>query len=348
MENKLPRVLVIGGQGILGGNIAAAMTERGFEVLRGGRRHDGERDSVYVDLDRPDTVAEACDRVDLVINTVLHPELTAERTVLERGGVMLSVASLSLADRLRLRANGEGPGLVVVHAGLNPGLMSLALGHLVAKHPDADTIEIAATAAPLQSMGNLAFEYVWPFLTSYAHRPTRMIDFPDPLGRRHCILLGNGEEGWLGELAAEGRRGRVWLTLHQRSFNALLLLANRTGFLGIAPHWPLAPLRLLTAAELPHDEKRDIAMVSSGGRLLEGLSIRGDGDYRVSVACTVVFAEHLWKGRSGARGVHGAEAWFEFEALRPDFEAQGIDFVSHLPAGGRISTAPLPVAEVLP
>lgn len=347
METALPRVLVIGGQGVLGGNIAAAMRKRGFEVLRGGRRREAGADSVFVDLDRPDTVAEAIESVDLVVNTVLHPELTPERTALERGGVLLSVASLSLEDRLRLRESEAAQGLVVLHAGLNPGLMSLALAHLLGRHPEADTVEIAATAAPLQSMGNLAYEYAWPFLASSSHRPTKVVDFPAPLGRRRCILLGQGEEGWLGELGAE-RRGRVWITLHQRSFNGLLLAANRTGFLSVAPRRALAPLRLLAPSELPHDEKRDIAMVSREGRLLAGLSIHGDGDYRVSVASTLVFAEHLWRRREEARGVRGAETWFEFDALRPDFEASGIDFVSHLPRGKGVVTRPLPIPEISP
>jgi hypothetical protein len=344
MGSGLPRVLVIGGSGILGGNIAAALRARGYETLRGGRRLGAAADGVHVDLDRPETVAEAIAGVDLVVNTVLHPELTAERTVLERGGLLLSVASLSLADRLRLR-DSEAAGLVVVHAGLNPGLMSLALAHLLDRHPEADTVEIAATAAPLQSMGGLAYEYVWPFLTSRSHRPTRTVEFPDPLGRRRCILLGRGEEGWLGELA-DGRQGRVWLTLHQRSFNGLLLAANRTGFLSVAPRQALAPLRLIAPSELPHDEKRDVAMVSRQGRLLAGLSIRGDGDYRVSVASTIVFAEHLWRRRDEARGLQGAETWFDFDELRPGFEAGGIDFFAHRPQGSGWASRPLPVAEI--
>jgi hypothetical protein len=343
MDGRQPRVLVIGGQGILGGRIAAALRQRGFDVLRGGRRREAASDSVYVDLDRPRTVAAAIAGADLVINTVLHPELVVERTVLEQGGLLLSVASLSLEDRLRLRESNAAQGLVIVHAGLNPGLMSLLLAHLLSRHPEADTVEIAATAAPLQSMGGLAYKYVWPFLTSHSRRPTKVVDFPEPLGRRHCLLLGNGEEGWLGELG-ENRKGAVWITLQQRPINRLLLFANQTGFLSVAPRQALAPLRLLTPAELPHDEKRDIAMVGKDGRLLEGLSIRGDGDYRVSVACTLVFAQHLWRRREQATGVYGAEEWFDFDALRPDFEASGIDFFSHQ-QGERVGARPLPIAE---
>jgi len=342
MDVPQPKVLVVGGQGILGGSIVTALRKDGFEVLRGGRRREAASDGVYVDLDQPETVAAAIAGADLVINTVLHPELIVERTVLEQGGLLLSVASLSLEDRLRLRESEAAQGLVIVHAGLNPGLMSLLLAHLLARHPEADTVEIAATAAPLQSMGGLAYEYVWPFLTSHSRRPTKVVDFPQPLGARHCLLLGSGEEGWLGELG-ENREGRVWLTLHQRPINRLLLLANQTGFLSVAPRQALAPLRLLTPSELPHDEKRDIAMVSKGGRLLDAMSIRGDGDYRVSVACTLVFAQHLWRRREQATGVYGAEEWFDFDTLRPDFEARGIDFFSHR-QGERVGARPLPIA----
>jgi hypothetical protein len=55
-----------------------------------------------VDLDRPQTVAEAAGSADLVVNTVPDSGMSAERVVLERGGLLLNVAAPPLAAVLAL------------------------------------------------------------------------------------------------------------------------------------------------------------------------------------------------------------------------------------------------------
>src|SRR5438477_644110 len=57
-------VLVLGAQGVLGSVLAGVFTEEGWAVLRAGRRPEaGVR---LVDLDRPETLHETLDGVDLV------------------------------------------------------------------------------------------------------------------------------------------------------------------------------------------------------------------------------------------------------------------------------------------
>src|SRR5918994_4204713 len=70
-------VLVIGAHGVLGTALVRALEERGWQVHRGGRRPDDGSSGRLVDLDRPETVAEAIADVDLVIDPVPHPDMAA-------------------------------------------------------------------------------------------------------------------------------------------------------------------------------------------------------------------------------------------------------------------------------
>jgi hypothetical protein len=75
----LNRVLVLGGQGVLGPVIADAFAAAGWTTLRGGRRPVPGADFRHVDLDEPETVEKALAEVDLIVSTVPDERLVAER-----------------------------------------------------------------------------------------------------------------------------------------------------------------------------------------------------------------------------------------------------------------------------
>src|SRR5438128_9638896 len=108
------RVLVIGAQGVLGSFIARRFREASWVVTRGGRRPETAEDFRLVDLDQPDTVAEACREADLVVSTVRHPSLLAERAVLTAGGVLLNLDDLPAAQRALLERDVKRPRRLVV------------------------------------------------------------------------------------------------------------------------------------------------------------------------------------------------------------------------------------------
>jgi len=329
-------ILVTGARGVLGGFLARELERDGYLVLRGSRRHESGPGFRLVDFDRPATVSAAFRDADIIVNPVVHPSLVAERTALREGHVLLSVASLSLADRLSLvgeQATHAGSGLVIVHAGLNPGLMPLVAADLLEHHPDADRVDLAATVAPLQTMGGLAFDYVWPFLTGMPRKPTAMLRFPDPVGWRHCIELGTGEEGWLGGLGMQ-REGHVWLTLMQRPMNALMLAVNAAGQMRRFPRWSMTPLQGRSRDDFCADPKRDWVMLSRRGEQICGAHIVGEGDYRVSVAATAAFLRQLIERQDaepGLAGVHGAERFFRLPEIEPELKARGVEIRSMQP-----------------
>src|SRR5215813_1884730 len=164
------RILVIGGQGVLRSFIARTLAEAGHGVLRGGRRPESDPSWRMLDLDRPETVAAACREVDLVVNTVPHPGLAAEHAVLREGGTLLNIASMSGAERARLHADaGAARGLIVVHAGLAPGVVNLVAADMLGSFPEADAVEIALTLSASGSAGKAGGGFGYRIFTGSAH-----------------------------------------------------------------------------------------------------------------------------------------------------------------------------------
>ena len=64
VDEESRSVLVIGAQGALGRLCADGLREAGFDVIRAGRRPEDAADFRLLDLDQPDSVADACAGVD--------------------------------------------------------------------------------------------------------------------------------------------------------------------------------------------------------------------------------------------------------------------------------------------
>ena len=78
---------------------SAASSPGPFRATAGGSRAAADTpepagDFRLVDLDRPDTIRNACAEVDLVLSTVRHPGLNAERAVLVAGPTLLNLDDL--------------------------------------------------------------------------------------------------------------------------------------------------------------------------------------------------------------------------------------------------------------
>jgi saccharopine dehydrogenase-like NADP-dependent oxidoreductase len=137
-------VLVLGAQGVLGSVSARAFQREGWRVVRAGRRP--ETDVSLVDLDRPETLRETLDGIDVVVPPVPTERLAAERVVLESGPALVNLStSPASAWRPIRREATAGRGLVLMHAGVAPGVTGLLAADLLRLHPDADEVEVAFT-----------------------------------------------------------------------------------------------------------------------------------------------------------------------------------------------------------
>jgi NAD(P)-dependent dehydrogenase (short-subunit alcohol dehydrogenase family) len=330
MTSDPARVLVVGAQGTLGRLCVEALRREGFSVTRGGRRREDLPDFRLVDLDHAESLREGLAGFDLVVSTVRHPTQAAERVVLHEGGILLNVASLSLGDRAELtRDDGEHRGLVVVHAGVAPGVHTLVLKDMLARHPTADGVEIAMCFSLVQASGPAGtVDFAYPALSGARRHPTRVFAFAEPIGPRRCMLIGGPEIGFFGEVA-HGRTGRVYFTVLQRPALTAFLAMNATHLLSRLPLRAFQLGRGWTSKRTTREPRRDIVAVTNGDRTLDACTVAGSGDYLMTASATAVFAQALLArptSRTPSAGVWGAEELFDLLDVQHGFEASGITF----------------------
>lgn len=321
------RILVLGAQGVLGSFCARALSAAGFDVIRAGRRLEASPDFRLVDVREADKVADACSDADLVLQTVPDPAFVAERAVLERGGRMLGVASLPLAQSSSLLADARGGcGEVVIDAGLNPGVTTLLLADMLARHPEADEIEFGYTnrLSPRTSGGRAGFSFFFGQLAAERRRPTAVIPFPEPFGRRRCLEFSRGEEGWLGTFALD-HEVREYIYFAPAAGNAVLLALNRLGFLGLLDSPLLRVGRRWVPRGLSMEPKCDWVALKRDGDLLEAWTVEGNGDYRMTVASVLAFVEAM-VARPLEPGVRRAQEAFSLADIGRACEDREIRF----------------------
>ena len=227
------RALVIGAQGVLGALMVRAFEAAGWVVRSGARRpRPGQ---IEIDLGRRDSIAAAVDEHELVVNTVPHPDLLAERYVLEHGGALINVSDLPAAAARSLRAVGGGArGTVVMNAGLAPGVTTIVAADLLGLHPAARELEIVFTLSLSVSRGPASADFIHRGLTAVSRHRTALVRLPSPFGERRCLGFGEGDAGWLGGIA-EGRIVRQYVCIAEPAVHERLLGLNSAGAMASMP-----------------------------------------------------------------------------------------------------------------
>lgn len=218
-----------------------------------------------MDLDRPETVAAAVAGVDLVVDPVPHPGLTAEHVVLRDGGTLIDVSMRPAGAARRLRAETpRARGTVVLNAGRTPGVSNLVAADLLAAHPGADAIEVVFSFTAGGTTGRAAGESVHRYLTSARRHKTAVIPFPAPIGPTRCLRFAESEDGWLGDLA-KGRAVATSARFSPRALNRAVLGINALRLMQVLP----------LAAFVPHGRKRYPELTSEP--LTEWVAVRRHG-----------------------------------------------------------------------
>ncbi|HXE46063.1 MAG TPA: hypothetical protein VN635_12815 [Conexibacter sp.] len=319
-------VLVIGARGVLGSLIADALAQDGWMVRRGVRAAPEGPDEVLLDLDRPDTLAPALGGTDLVVTTVQHPQLVAERHVLEHGGTLLSVVALTRAETRPLAALAQhARGTVVPNAGIMPGLTNLAAAELLRSHPGADGVELVLTASASGTRGRAGGAFAYDNLRTRARHRTVAVPLPAPLGRRTCIEFAEGCDGWLGDLA-DGREVHSHLLLVQRLPQRGLLAANAAGACRLLPRGQFAGERRAGADGASRDPVAEWVAVTRAGRRLAAMTVECEGDYRGTATAIAAFAEAA-HGRELPPGCHEPQQLFTVEELAARLAQDGVRIV---------------------
>jgi hypothetical protein len=340
LKRPAAQVLVIGAQGALGSLVSDAFARASWAVLRAGRRPDEGADFRHVDLDEPESVTAAAGEVDLIVTTVPDLRLSAERMVLDRGGLLINLSALPAraGHELRERATRRR-GTVVMNAGIAPGVTNLVAADLLASHPDADELELVFTVSSKGTNGRAGGDFAHRGITAEARHPTKMVPLPDPFGSRRCLGFAEPDGGWLGEFVG-GIKVSPYICIAERSTHRALLTANRAGVMNRLPRAMFRPAA--TDAERPSREPvaHWVAVLRDGERIA-ARTVRCSGDYLSAAASTVALAGVLDSSADLPTGVVDYESLMRLGQVAGPLRDAGIVVVDEPAAAAPASSSPV-------
>jgi hypothetical protein len=315
------RVLIIGGRGVIGTLIGRAFTAAGWEVRHGARRP--KAGEVKTDLDRAESIRTALKPGELVVNTVPHPDLLAERHVLEHGGTLINVSALPASAGRALRAvSGAARGTVLMNAGLAPGVTTIVAADLLRVHPDARELQIVFTLSLTAPRGPASVDFIHRGLSTVAHHRTAVVELPLPFGERRCIGFGESDAGWLGGIA-EGRLVRQYICVAEPVVHERLLALNNSGSMNQLPRSLIAPPRSSRDGTTGDEPVAHWIAAIKAGRALGVRTVQCRGDFLHAARSTVVFADAVLSSPHRA-GCFDPEEICTLPALKPELAAAGI------------------------
>jgi len=323
------RALIIGAHGVLGTLTARAFEAQGWEVRRAARSpRAGE---VYVDLDVPDTLLDAVRADELVVNTVPDRGLSAERVVLERGGALINTSTLPAAASRSLRAAAGGArGIVLMNAGLAPGVTNLLAAELLRVHPAADELEIVFTLSSHAARGNADVAFLERGVRALPRHSAVDVPLPEPFGARRCVGFAEDDAGWLGGVA-EGRVVRCYVCVAEPTTHERLLELNDAGALAEEGRAMFGAQRPLPTGSATSEPVAHWVAAKRGPRRLGALSLECRGHFLGAALSTVAFAEQLAE-RERRGGCYDADEVFALADLAPRLLDAGVRVASTLPA----------------
>ena len=243
--------------------------------------------------------------------------------VLDRGGLLINVSAMAASSAAVLhREPGPPRGTVLMNAGIAPGLTNLLAADLLARHPQADEVELVFTISVKGSTGPAGPHPEW--LTATKRHRTTVVRLPEPFGRRRCLGIAEQHNGWLGAIAV-GKTVSTYLCIFQRRMQRALLTVNAAGLIGRLPRsaFTTTPVPEATAEPIRHW----VAVRQRGTQLAAG-TLRCRGDYQSAAAATVLMAGQLTShGDPLPAGVLVPEEILTIGELRPGLAKAGITVV---------------------
>lgn len=316
-------ICVIGAQGALGSTVASRFASGAWTVHPAGRRPDRRQGFRLLDLDRPETVAPALAGVDLALSAVPHPGCTAERLVLDRGGLLVNCSDLPAHTAPALAEASEDPkGTVLLNAGLAPGVGNLVAAELLAEHPEADCLELAITVYVGETAGRAAGEFAHRALTARRHHRVIKLPMPKPFGELAFIQVAEDEDVGMGGVAGD-RRNETYLGFADRYANLAARAVNGMRLMSALPRAPFLIGRDRAIEEASRHPCAICIGVRRGDRRLAASVIECEGDYRGTAASARVFAEELLE-RPKQPGCFNPEELFRLDELLPALAEAGV------------------------
>lgn len=322
-------VCVIGAQGVLGKVVMEQFASAGWTVYPAGRRPDQRDGFRQIDLDRHETVGPALQDVDLVISTVPDHGYTAERTILDQGGVLVNCSHARARVASELAAKREKPkGTVLLNSGLVPGITNLAAAELLARHPQADCLEVAFTVLNEGTAGSTGGLFAFEGLTSRSHHRVVKLPLPRPFGDLACIEIGEGDDyGFEG--VAGTRRVENFLGFGDAPLSLGLQLVNLLRLMRLLPKVAFTSERGQEGA-VTREPTAVWVGAKQGNERLGSSILECEGDYRTTAEAARVFGEKLVL--DSQPGCFNPEDLFAFSDVLPILEREGLRISPGAPA----------------
>ncbi len=318
-------VLVVGAQGCLGTIVVNELSQRGWKVLRGGRRPDSSDDFRLIDLDEPSTWNPALVDVDIVLSTVPHPELPLERHILETGGLLLNPATIPRSALQKLTTSaGSARGTVIPHAGLTPGLGNLLAAELLSSHPQASEMAIGMTFSR-GATGEEGIRWLFSHFAESERSKRRMVPLPPPMNDRICGTKNLANEGWLANERWPPVQ-RFEFCMAEKHYD---LLFRGLASMHLLPLFARIYLAIFGKRRPVATDEQIFhwASVREPSGLEQGLLISARGDYRSTAIASAIFAELLWPRAASselAPGLVRIQDVLELNDVKDTFEERGI------------------------
>jgi hypothetical protein len=326
-------VLVLGASGALGRITAEQFEKAGWDVYHGARRRLESERYRHIDFDRPRTVAEASEGVDVVVNTVDDHWMRAEDVVLAHGGTLFNIAAGPFGDGLALRRRCPSmpQGTVVLHGGLVPGITSLLFVDLLRSNPEADLLEMVWTFTGQGYSGPGGRRWAHSYITGRSHSPVFRVPLPLPYGERKCMEVAEDEQGWLN--GVPGVRVRTGVCFYERDTDFGFRAINFLRLRKLLPSRVIVQTpRRLTRGVPPGKGEAPIGAcmywvaARRDGEILTARTIEGKDDYLVTALGAVAFSEALLRRRPPiAPGVSSVEGLLELENVLPRLQELGVE-----------------------
>jgi saccharopine dehydrogenase (NAD+, L-lysine forming) len=250
-------ILIAGGYGVVGSRIAAELApDYPDRVVVAGRSEEkanaraaeighGVRGRL-LDVTVPSSIALALEDVALIVSCIDQPERGLLHAAIERGlrytdiTPHLTQLGRSVAyEQIDAAARASG-SLVLLGAGLVPGISSVMVRAVADTVGGADTIETALLLAAGDATGPASFDYFLRELTmpfdvyvngadhpARAFSEPRIVDFPPPVGPRRAYLFPFSDQV-LYPRTMGARTVRSRLALDPPPLGRLLALVVRT------------------------------------------------------------------------------------------------------------------------
>lgn len=316
----MSRVLVVGGQGVLGTFLSWAFSEAGWDVVRAGRREEEADDFRLLDLDDSAATARAFSDADVIVNTAHHDGLAPERTALREGATLIDVTALNAEERRSLHAeSADARGLVVADAGLS-GVAYLAIADLLRRHPEADGAHYALMFSASGASGRAGALLGHTVLTDAAHHQTRRIRLPKPWGGVRCLEINTGSARGIVSEAIAGIPLRHYLSMQPRSLQSTLLAMNAMRLISLLPASMFTAGTSKIPSEPSDEQICEWVAVSLGEKTLAAQTIEGRGYYRMTAAAILAFAEVLVQSPSAQRGLFDIDELLALDAIKQPLE----------------------------